>query len=215
MLETGEIKSIGISIGLILFNVALMGVLAYTPASQLLGLAFSIPIVGIIVYGALLTAGNSFAQRGIKRDDVGLAVLGATILQFAYGSFGAGLLAGLSLDFQVVALGITAVATTIIALAAGVLVYWTNRNFSHWSRYASYLFIGVLVFGGIGTFVTPFLLLAFISALLGFMVYLVYEIWEMRSHPNKTYLNAVGIYVAYMGVFIQILQIVLRMLSEE
>lgn len=215
MLELDELKSIGISTGLILLNVALMGLLAYTPASRLLPIAFSVPLLGIVFYGAMLTGGNYIAERGIKRDDVGLAVLGAAVLQFAYGTFGAGLLAGLNLDFQLLALGVTAAVTTVIALAAGALVYWTDRNFSSWNRYAGIFFLGVLVFGGIGTLWPPALLLAFISALVGFLIYLVHEIWEMRTRPSKTYLNAVGIYVAYMGVFIQILQIVLRLLSEE
>ncbi|MFB6213012.1 MAG: hypothetical protein ABEJ07_00375 [Candidatus Nanohaloarchaea archaeon] len=215
MLDTNELKSLGISVGLILLNIALMGALAYTPVSQLLGLMFSYAIVGIIFYGALLTGGNYFAERGIKRNDIGIALLGAGLLQFAYGSFGAGLLAGFSLDFQIAALGVTAVVTTVIALLAGALVYGTDRDFSSWSRYSSYLFIGVLVFGGVGTFVTPFLLLAFVCALLGFIVYLVHEIWEMSTHPGRVYLNAIGLYVAYMGVFIQVLQIILRLFSEE
>jgi FtsH-binding integral membrane protein len=215
MLEGNEFKSIGLSIGLILLNVALMGVLAYTPVAGLLNIMFSYAIVGIIFYGALLTGGNYFAERGIKRDDVGVALLGAGILQFAYGSFGAGLLAGLGPQLQGIALAVTAVVTTLIAVLAGAVVYGTDRDFSSWSSYATYLFLGVLGFGFIGTFITPFLLLAFVCALLGFIVYLVHEIWEMRSRPEKVYLNAVGIYVAYMGVFIQVLQIVLRLLSKE
>lgn len=215
MLEFSEIKSLGISIALILLNIALMGVLAYTPVAALLNLAFQFAILGIIFYGALLTGGNYLAERGIKNDDITTALLGAGILQFAYGSFGAGLLAGFSLNFQIIALSITAAATTLIALLAGAVVYGTDKNFSHWSRYATYLFLSVLGFGLIGTFWPPLLLLAFIAALLGFIVYLVHEIWEMRSRPQKVYMNAVGIYVAYMGVFIQILQIVIRLLGRE
>lgn len=215
MLERTEIKSIGVSLGLILVNIALMGLLAYTPVSKLLGIMFSYAIVGIIFYGALLTGGNYFAEKGIKNEDMMMALLGAGLLQFAYGSFGAGLLAGFSANFQLAALGVTAVVTTLLAVMAGALVYGTSRDFSSWNRYSSYLFLGVLGFGLVGTFITPFLILAFICALLGFIVYLVYEIWDMKSHPGKVYLNGIGIYVAYMGVFIQVLQIILRLLSEE
>lgn len=215
MLEADELKSIGLSIGLILINVALMGVLAYTPASMLLGLAFSVPIVGILIYGAMLTGGNYLAERGIKRDDIGLALLGAAVLQFAYATFGAGLIAGFTAGTQVVLLAVTAGVTTLIALLAGALVYGTDRDFSRWDSYASYLFIGVLVFGLLGTFLPMLLLLAFICALAGFIVYLVHEIYDMKSRPGKTYLNAVGIYVAYMGVFVQVLQIIISLLGEE
>lgn len=216
MLERGEMKSLGISIGLILVNVALMGVLAYTPVSRVLSLAFAVPLVGILVYGAMLTGGNWLAERGIKRGDTGLALLGVAVLMFAYGSFGAGLLALLGAGTQVLALAVTAIATTGIALVAGLLVYGTDHDFSSWNMYAGISFLGVLVFGGIGTVLwTPALLAAFLLALIGFMVYLVHQIWEMRSNPSRTYLNAIGIYVAYMGVFIQVLQIVLRLLEER
>lgn len=215
MLDGNELKSIGLSTGLILLNVGLMGVIAYTPVAGLLDIMFSYAIVGIIFFGVLLTGGNYLAERGIKRDDLGLSLMGAGILQFAYGSFGGGLIAGLEPQVQGVALGITAVVTTLIAVFAGAVVYGTNRDFSSWGSYASYLFLGVLGFGFLGTLIPQLLILAFICALLGFIVYLVHEIWEMRSRPKKVYLNAVGIYVAYMGVFIQVLQIVLRLLSER
>ncbi|MFB6147987.1 MAG: hypothetical protein ABEJ66_03815 [Candidatus Nanohaloarchaea archaeon] len=216
MLDGNELKSLGISVLLILLNIALMGALSYTPASGLLGVLFAAPLVGIIVFGALLSGGNYLAERGLKRDDIGVALLGAAVLQFTYGIFGAGLLAGLAAGTQLVLLGITAAVTAIIAVLAGALVYGTDRDFSRWNMYAGGFFIGVLIFGAIGNFLwTPALLLAFLFALVGFTVYLVHEIWEMRSRPGKVYLNAVGIYVAYMGVFIQVLQIVMRLLSEE
>jgi len=215
MLEADEFKSIALSAVLILINVGLMMGLSYTPVSKLLGIAFSIPIAGIVLYGGMLTIGNYLSHRGVKRDDVGPAVIGVVLLQFAYSSFGAGLLAGLSASFQSVVLLMTAGVTTTIAVAAAGLVYGTGRDFSSWSRYSTYLFIGVLVFGAVGSIFPAVLLLAFLCALLGFTVYLIYEIWDMRTHPSKVYLNGIGIYVAFMGVFIQILQIILRLLSEE
>jgi len=215
MLNSNEFKSLGISVVLILFNIALMSILSFTPVSGLLDLVFRWSIVGIIVYGGMLTVGKMLTESGIQKDNVGTAVLGGSIVMFAYGSFGAGLLANLALESQIIALGVTGVITTVIALIAGTVVYGTGKNFSSWGRYANYLFLGVLGFGFVGTLFTPILALAFISALLGFMAYLVYEIWEMRTRSSKVYLNAIGIYVAFMGVFIQILQIVLRLLSDE
>lgn len=215
MLRASEVKSIGLAIGLIILNIALMSLISFTPIVGFFQLVFSIAIVGIVVYGAMLTIGNALAEEGIKKNDLGLAAFGAAILQFAYGSFGGSMISGLTLELQAIALGITTIITTLIALIAGIIVYGTDKNFSKWNSYATFFFIGVLLFGFLGTLYPPLLLAAFLSGLLGFMTYLVHEIWEMRSRPRKVHLNAIGIYVAYMGVFIHILRIVLSAMSEE
>jgi FtsH-binding integral membrane protein len=215
MFKDSELKALGLSVLLILFNIALMSVFSFTPLSMILPLAFSVPILGILVYGAMLTGGDWLAEKGIESENMNRALLGVAVLQFAYGTFGAGLLGNLGLNTQVIVLGATAAVTTLIALIAGAVVYGTDRNFSRWQSYSNYCFLGVLGTGFLGTFFTPVLILTFILALLGFIALLVYEIWEMRSGPGKVYLNAVGIYVAFMGVFIQILQLVLELLSRE
>ncbi|MFB6199648.1 MAG: hypothetical protein ABEJ83_02110 [Candidatus Nanohaloarchaea archaeon] len=215
MFRTSEKKAVGFSTLLILFNIALMSALSFTPVALILQLVFSISFVGIIFYGALLTGGNWIAEKGIKEDDKTKALIGVTILQFAYGSFGAGLLAPFPPAFQLIALSITAVITTLMAVGAGALVYGTDKNFSKWQSYSNYCFLGVLGTGLAGTLFRPILLAAFVLALAGFTALLVYEIWDMRTKPEKTFMNALGIYVAFMGVFIQILQLVLEMLSEE
>ncbi len=215
MLETNELKSIGVSAALILVNFAFMWALAYTPVALFLGIAFSIPIAGIIVYGAMLTAGNYLAERGLKRDQMELAVLGVVLLQVAYASFGAGLLAMVSLELQAIAVAVTALLTTLIGVVAAAVVYGTGRDFSSWNLYATFFFIGVLVLGALGTVVPPILLLAFISALLGFIVLLVYEIWELKTQSSEVYVNGIGIYVAFMGVFIMLLQIIIRLLARR
>ena len=52
-------------------------------------------------------------------------------------------------------------------------------------------------------------------ASVGFIVYLVFEIWRMKQKPGRVLMNGIGIYIAYMGVFVEILQIVISMLAEE
>ncbi|MFB6217400.1 MAG: hypothetical protein ABEJ72_10640, partial [Candidatus Aenigmatarchaeota archaeon] len=95
------------------------------------------------------------------------------------------------------------------------LVYLTGHDFSSWNRYANYLFMGVLLFALVGTFAGPLGIIAFALALLGFIVYLVYEIWNLRQRPSNVLLNGVGIYVAVMGVFVEILRLVVAMYLEE
>lgn len=200
---------------MVLANIALMSVLSFTPAADLLIFLSNINgLLVIIVYGAMLTAGNALAETGIKEMDTGIAWLGVGLLQFAYGTFGAGLLQNISLQGQAVVLGITAAITTIMALIAGAIVYRSDRDFSKWQRYSMLSFVGVLVSGIIGAFFTPFFIVSFALALFGFTALLVYEIWEMKAQHNHPLLNAIGIYVAYMGVFIHVLQLVLRLLSK-
>lgn len=214
-MNSEELKSIGISTGLILVNIAVMAIIAVTPLSQITNLLFSIPIVGMIIFGAGLYAGRALAKKGMKQDNRGLAVAGTGILQFTYGVFGGGILSLVPTSTFPIALGITAVITTVIAVGAALLVYGTGRNFRSWGKYSNYLFMAALGTGLIGSAFAPLLLLTFILVLLGFIVYLVYEIWRMKQRPGRVVMNGIGIYIAYMGVFVEILQIVISMLYER
>ncbi|MFB6241514.1 MAG: Bax inhibitor-1 family protein [Candidatus Nanosalina sp.] len=215
MIESDELKSITLSAGLVLLNVAFMAVFALTPAKNFTNFVFQIPLVGVIVFGAMITGGVYLAKRGIRNDNSSTAIGGTAVLQAAYAIFGAGIIGFLPLAAQATALAITAVITTVIALLSGLLVYGTDHDFSSWRKYSNYMFMGVLLFALLGTFAPAVVLIAFVLALLGFITYLVYEIWEMKQRPAKVYMNSIGIYVAFMGVFVQILQIVVEMYLEE
>lgn len=215
MINSDEMKSIGLSSGLILLNILLMAVMAVTPARAFTNFAFQIPVVGVIVFGALLTGGVYLAKKGIRNDNSSTAIGGTAILQVAYALFGAGIIGFLPQSVYGTVLGATAVITTVIAVLSGLLVYGTNHDFSGWRRYSNYMFIGVFVFALIGSLTPTVLVIAFLLALAGFITYLVYEIWEMKQRPGKVYLNSIGIYVAFMGVFVQILQLVIEMYLED
>lgn len=214
-MNSDELKSIGLSTGLVLVNVALMAVIAVTPLSQITNLLFGVPIIGMIVFGAGLMAGRWLAKKGMKQDNTGLAVAGTGLLEITYGVFGGGILALVSTSLFPIALGLTAVITTAIAAGAALLVYVTGRNFRSWGKYSNYLFMGAFGTGLIGSAFPPLLLVTFILVLIGFIVYLVYEIWRMKQRPGRVVMNGIGIYIAYMGVFVEILQIVISMLAEE
>ena len=214
-MNSNELKSIGFSTGLILANIAVMWIFAFTPLSQISQLVFTHLILGVIFYGILLTAGVHLAKTGIRNSDSKKAWTGTGVLQFAYGIFGAGVLSMLAPQTQAIALGITAVITTAITILSGLTVYLTDHDFSSWNRYSNYLFMGVFLMALIGTFTPPLAAIAFILALLGFITYLIYEIWDMKQRPSSVYLNGIGIYVAFMGVFVQILQLVIEMMGER
>jgi len=217
MFKEGQLKSLGIATGLIILNIAVMWVFGFTPLSAVNNLLFgTFLFLGVIVYGAMLTGGSWLAKKGIREEDTNKAIAGTTIVQIAYGMFGAGIITML-LDpgIQLIALGITGIVTTIIAALAGLLVFGTGHDFSSWGRYANYIFLGVLGVSFIGSFSGIFGLISFALALLGFIVYLVHQIYMTKTRPGKPFLNGIGLYVAYMGVFVEILQIVVRMLAKR
>ena len=217
MFQEGQLKSLGIAAGLILLNIAVMWIFSFTPLSALNSMLFgTFFLLGVIVYGAMLTGGVWLAKRGIRHQNTGLAVGGTSLIQIAYGMFGAGILTMLLTPaLQGVALVITGVVTTVIAVLSGLLVYGTGHDFSNWGRYANYIFLGVLGVSFIGSFSGPLTIVAFFLALIGFIVYLIHQIYMTKTRPETPFLNGIGLYTAFMGVFVEILQLVVRMLMEE
>ena len=218
MFEEGQLKSLGIASGLVLLNVAVMWIFAFTPLNLVNQLLFgSFFFLGVIFYGLMLSGGVWIAKKGVRKENIGMAVGGTTLIQIAYGLFGAGALGLLPLDLQTVALLITGAITTSIALLSGILVFGTDHNFSKWGEYANYLFFGDFGISFIGSFsiASPLTLLAFGLALIGFIVYLVHQIYMTKTRPRKPFLNAIGLYTAYMGVFGEILQLVVEMLLRR
>jgi len=210
-----EYKTIGIASGLVTLNIILMALISFTPLTGLMDYVFSYLILGVLFFGALLTGGVWIAKSGIRNQDTGKAYLGTGILQFAYGLFGGGVLSMASTNMYPIVLGLTLAVSVGIALASAGLVYLTGKDFSKWGMYSNYIFLGVMGMAFIGTFSGIFGLITFFLALIGFMVYLVYEIYILREQKASPLLNGLGIYVAFMGVFIQILQMVVRMFFEE
>lgn len=216
MFEQGQLKSLGIASGLVLLNVAVMWIFAFTPLSAVNNLLFgSIFFLGVIVYGAMLTGGVYIAKKGVRSENTGMAIGGTTLVQIAYGLFGAGALSLLPVNLQATALLITGAATTGIAVLSGLLVFGTAHDFSSWGKYANYIFLGVLGISFIGSFSAPITIIAFGLALIGFIVYLIHQIYVTKTRPGKPFLNGIGLYTAYMGVFVEILQIVVELLLRR
>lgn len=217
MFKQGELKSLGVATGLVALNIAVMWIFAFTPLKVVNNMLFdTFFLLGVIVYGLMLSGGVYIAKRGIRQENLGLASVGTGLIQVAYGIFGAGIISLLvSPALQATAIAVTGVVSVLIAVLAGVLVYGTGHDFSSWGGYANYIFLGVLGISFIGSFSSVFTLVAFALALIGFIVYLVYEIYQVRTKPGQPLLNGIGVYTAFMGVFVQILQLVVQMLSKE
>jgi len=206
----------GIGTGLVALNIVLILALSYTPVATVGRLLFSNFFVGIATFVLTVGGGYWLANTGIERGSLPLAGVGVSLSQFGYALIGSALLGGaLSSSMRVTALGITTVVTGLITAAVVVVVFKTDHSFERWQLYSWVCFGGGFVVGAAGYFVNSTLLLvAGALFLLGFVVDLTYEIWAVRESKYDSDLrSAIGIYIAVMGVFIHVLQLVLRVLE--
>ncbi len=209
-------KIIGISTGLIAVNILLMLALSYVPPVVGLGaVLFGNFIIGAVTFAVTVGGGSWVASKGTQRGSLPLAGVGVTVTQAGYGLFGATILGLASASLRLPAIGISVIITAAITAVVAYVVFTTNRNFSSWQNYSFYLFIGGFALGAVGYFVfQPLVLVAGLVFFAAFIVSLTYEIWAVKENRYASDLrNAIGIYVAVMGVFVNVLIWVLRILE--
>lgn len=218
-LSSREVQVIGGASGLMAVTVALMYVFVATPLATVNDYLFgTAPILGVLVYGAGIFVGELIAERGVKGGDMGVAFVGTLILVLAFAIFGAGVLSYAPPETHLAILGLTVIVTAVgTALIAGY-VYARSITFEHWGSFANYAFLGGIAVIAVGSFVLPVLLLVgFVLIFLGFLLRLGYEIWEVRDRRDASVaLQTIGVYIAVAGVFVHVLQLVMRyVLSQD
>ncbi|WP_254766625.1 hypothetical protein [Salinilacihabitans rarus] len=216
-LSSREARVIGGASGLMALNVLLMYVFVATPLSVVNDYLFSVPIVGVIVYGAAITGGHLLAERGVSGGRTGVAVAGVAVLQLAFGVFGAGVLRYAPRGSQLAILGITAVVVALLTAVVSAYVYGRSKEFDGWGTYANYAFIGGIVAIAVGSFVFEALLfVGFVLIFLGFVLRLGWEIWRVRDRRRAPVaLQTIGVYIAVAGVFVHVLQLVMRFVARR
>lgn len=218
LLSGREWKIVGTAGLLMTLNVLVMAAFATTPLAVVNSYLFAFPIVGVLVYGAAIYAGERVAERGVEQGDVGLALAGVALLQAAFGLFGAGVLGFLPPEALVPVLAITAAVTALMTAGIGTYVYARrSTTFEHYATWSTYGFLGGLAAILVGTFVFDLLLLAGFALIFGgFLFRLGWEIWRIRDgRVRAVSLQAIGLYIAVAGVFVHVLQIVIRMLADR
>lgn len=215
---TGEemMRSLAVGGALMVLTVIGMLIIADTFIAELiLGLFNTLLILGVIVIGLGLSAGKYFGLKGVKSDNIGMALFGSSLCVATYSLMGGAILTPYSSVFYIPALLITSLITISLSLAAGFYVYRTNKNLEYWSKYSMYCFLGGLLLAVVGSFSAIFAIGAFVLFLAGFLCDLVYQIW-MTSHTRRSPVaNGLALYIAFAGVFIHILQLVLRTLARR
>ncbi|WP_324664099.1 Bax inhibitor-1 family protein [Haloarcula sediminis] len=209
-------KIIGISTGLIAVNILAMLALSFVPSVVGLGsVLFGNFFIGIAVFAVTVGGGSWVASKGTQRGSLPLAGVGVTLTQLGYALFGATALGLAAAALRLLAIGISVVVTGAITAAVAYIVFTTGRDFSSWQNYSFYLFIGGFALGAVGFFIfQPLILLASLVFFAAFVVSLAYEIWAVKENRYASDLrNAIGIYAAVMGVFVNVLIWVLRILE--
>ncbi|AHG00411.1 hypothetical protein HALLA_18020 [Halostagnicola larsenii XH-48] len=215
-ISSREARVIGGASVLMAINVALMAAVAETPLAAINETLFQAPIIGVIVYGVAITGGELIAERGVEGGSFGIAFVGMVILQFAFGVFGAGVLSFVPAESRLTVLGVTAVIVAILTALVAGYVYARSKSFDHWGSYATYSFIGGVIAVAVGTFFEPVLLVGFVLIFLGFVLRLGWEIWRLRDRRDMSVgVQTIGVYVAVAGVFVHVLQLVIRFFARE
>lgn len=214
-LDVSVPKVAGISTGLVAVNILLMWAASYTPVADLGQVLFSNYFIAVGTFVVTVGGGVWISNRGIDTGNLTIAGAGVTLVQLGYTLVGSALLVLAPPGLRAPVLGITTVITGLITAAVVVVVYRTDHSFARWRTYSRVLFVGGFALGGVGFFFAPQLMVvASVCFFLGFLTDLTYEIWAVKENKYASALsNAIGIYVAVMGVFIHILQLVLRVLS--
>jgi len=209
-------KIIAIASGLVAVNILLMLAMSYVP--PIVGLSailFGNVFVGMAVFAITVGGGFWISSKGTESGNLPLAGAGVSLTQLGYGLFGALILGVAPAALRLPAIGISVVLTAIVTAIITFVVFNTDRNFSSWQSYSFYCFIAGFAVVAVGYFTTPLVMaMGGFIFFVAFVVDLTYEIWAVKANRYASDLrNAIGIYVAVMGVFIHILQWVIRILS--
>jgi FtsH-binding integral membrane protein len=212
--------SIGVATALVVITLGLMWLFRGTVWAEttiwLYREAPAAPYPGLAVFGIVLTGGRWVGLKAAVDERHGLALGASAVVAVAYAAFGAGILSLYAPSIHGSALLITTGITTGITVAAAVVVYTTNHSFANWDKYSAILMfagVGVIFLGsvsGAGTLSV----VAFGLILLGWIVDLVFEIYMVSNDSRSPLANGIGVYIAFMGVFVHILQLVLEAMAE-
>lgn len=209
-------KALTVSSILFAITVGMMILIADTVISTAVLAMYDIfPLIGVVVIGIGLTVGRTLGMDGIMEDNDIIGLIGILVTLLTYGAFGGAVLTPYDPSIYIPAILVSSGITTIISLIAGAYVMSTNKSLRSWKTYSSYAFFAGLISVLIGSLFSPFLIVAFIAFIIGFFVDLVYEIWEMTSARRNPYVNGFGLYIAFTGIFVHILRIVLESMADD
>lgn len=215
LLSQDMVLSLGTATGLFALTVGAMILFADTIiGSAVLALYNFLPIAGVIVVGIGLTIGRELGMDGFMSGDTTTGAIGTVITVLTYGAFGGAVLTPYDVSTYASSIVVAAGITVGISLIAGTWVMKSDRSFDGWDKKSVIPFIGGIASVLIASFLPGaigglFGIIGFALFVIGFVIDLVYEIWAMTSGRRNPSTNGFGIYIAFTGIFVHILQMVL------
>lgn len=219
--STEFLTSIAVALALVAINMVLIIGFADTPIAAATMWLYTdaplAPFAGLLVFGGALTIGRGVGLKAMRDEKLGLSIAMAALVQVAYGAFAGGIITGYASGVAATAIFITLAGTTGYMLLVSAVVYATDISFEPCRSISGFLMIG----GVISVFLTSIIgvnaiaLLGFALITLGFMVDMIYEIWHTSNKHISPVFNGFAVYIAFMGVFVHVLQLVLEALANE
>lgn len=214
-------KTVAVGAGLALITILAMVAFVGTPVAGFALWAYTeawgAPFVGLVIFGVGLTAARYFGIKGVAEDNLLVAGLASLLAVVTYGAFGAMILSLYLPALWFKAITITGGITVAITLLAGLYVHRTDKDLSHFAGISGALMLVGLLAYLLYTIVNiqAIALVGFVAILIGFLFDLVYEIWATSDGQRSPVANGIAIYIAFIGVFVHILQWVLMALGDS
>jgi len=213
--------TVAVGTGLSLITIIAMVLFTNTAAAGFASWAYTTawgaPFTGLIVFGVGLTAARYYGMKAVANGNLIVATAASILAILTYGSFGSMILSMYASEIWLEAIVITGGITVGITAIASTYVNISDRDLSHFAGISGGLMIVGIIVYLLYTMIswTPLALLGFGAILLGFICDLVYEIWATSNSQRSPIANGFGIYIAFTGVFVHILQWVLIALGEN
>lgn len=208
--------AISVATVLMVVTIALMFLTANTViAEAILWLYNVFWFLGVIVMSAFLSAGWYIGLKGIDADNMGLASLGVGLSIVAYGGFGGAILSMYEASLWFGAVLVTSAITVGITILLSAYVFSGERDMSNWMGYSGGLFLVAIVLSLVASFFPPLMIVVLLMVLVAFTLELGFEIWYCSRGGRTPLANGFAIYFAFAGVFVHILQLVLRAMAER
>lgn len=199
---------------LMLATILGMLIVADTALAQFGNALWKFPLLGLLVFGVLLSAGRRYGLRGLGEANYKMALGGCLLSVFTYAWFGGLVLSPYAASLYRPAIVITGAITLVITMLATGLVFSTDRSFEGWEAYAGGFFLIGVALMLFAMFVPQLLVVAFPFFLIGWILDLVYEVWMVSNQNRSPLANGLALYIAFAGIFVHAIQLVLRLLER-
>lgn len=212
-LKIDHLKSIAGGMVLIALNFLLVYLFSYTFVPKLVSSMFSSLLVGILVVAGVLTVGGVLAEGGVIFESIPMAFSGLLMLQLMYGALGAKIISVLS-GGRVVVILVSGLITLSLSMVLGIYVFVTTGDKKKFRTFSRVSFLAAFIFSIVGSFTGLWAILfypiTFLLTSIGFVSLLIFKIWRLKSEEDNVIFNAIGLYTAFMGVFLHVLRIVVE-----